>query len=81
MGSCKETRKTIGWFDMKNVIVSEKIKAYRKEKHLTQEEFGKLLGVSAQAISKWERKECYPDITFLPDIASLLCCSVNDLFV
>ena len=30
---------------------------------------------------KWERKECYPDITFLPDIASLLHCNVNDLFV
>ena len=65
---------------MKNVIISEKIKEYRKENHLTQEELGMLLGVSAQAISKWERKECYPDITFLPDIASLLCCSVNDFF-
>ena len=65
---------------MKSVIVSEKIKEYRRENHLTQEELGKLLGVSAQAISKWERKECYPDITFLPDIASLLQCSVNDFF-
>ena len=65
---------------MKSIIVSEKIKEYRKENHLTQEEFGKLLGVSAQAISKWERKECYPDITFLPDIASLLCCSINEFF-
>ena len=65
---------------MRSVIISEKIKEYRKENKLTQEELGKLLGVSAQAISKWERKECYPDITFLPDIASLLCCSVNDFF-
>ena len=65
---------------MKNIVVSEKIKEYRKENHLTQEELGMLLGVSAQAVSKWERKECYPDITFLPDIASLLCCSVNDFF-
>ena len=65
---------------MKNIVVSEKIKEYRKENHLTQEELGMLLGVSAQAISKWERKECYPDITFLPDIASLLCCRVNDFF-
>ena len=43
-------------------------------------EFGKLLGVSAQAVSKWEREECYPDITFLPEIAALLCCSISDLF-
>ena len=65
---------------MKKIIVSEKIKEYRRENRLTQEEFGRLLGVSAQAISKWERRECYPDITFLPEIAELLCCSVNDFF-
>ena len=66
---------------MKKVIISEKIKEYRRENRLTQEEFGNLLGVSAQAISKWEREECYPDITFLPDIALLLHCDVNDFFV
>ena len=65
---------------MKSIIISEKIKEYRKEKNLTQEELGNLLGVSAQAVSKWERKECFPDITFLPDIASLLCCSINEFF-
>lgn len=65
---------------MKKVIVSQKIKEYRREHRVTQEELGKILGVSAQAISKWEREECYPDITFLPDIASLLLCSVNDFF-
>lgn len=66
---------------MKRIIVSEKIREYRKKHCLTQEDFGKLLGVSAQAISKWEREECYPDITFLPDIATLLHCTVNDFFI
>ena len=65
---------------MTKVIVSEKIKTYRREHGLTQEKFGELLGVSAQAISKWEREECFPDITFLPEIASLLHCNVNDFF-
>ncbi|MBR6680277.1 MAG: helix-turn-helix domain-containing protein [Clostridia bacterium] len=65
---------------MKNISISEKIKEYRYRNRLTQEDFGKLLGVSAQAISKWERKECYPDITLLPDVAELLSCSVNDFF-
>ncbi|MBP3334004.1 MAG: helix-turn-helix domain-containing protein [Clostridia bacterium] len=66
---------------MKKIIISQKIKDYRKKNSLTQEDFGKLIGVSAQAISKWERCECYPDIIFLPDIAELLSCSVNDFFV
>ena len=65
---------------MKRIIISEKIKEYRRQNGLTQEEFGKSLGVSAQAISKWERVECYPDITFLPELTELLSCDVNDFF-
>lgn len=66
---------------MKKINIAEKIKKYRRNNRLTQEEFGKLLGVSPQAISKWEREVCYPDITFLPDIALLLHCDVNDFFI
>lgn len=62
------------------IMLAEKIREYRSRNHLTQAEFGKLLGVSAQAVSKWEREECYPDITFLPELAALLCCSISDLF-
>lgn len=65
---------------MKTILVAQKIREYRQQHGLTQEDFGRLLGVSAQAISKWERVECYPDITFLPEIAALLGCSINDLF-
>ena len=66
---------------MKQIVISQKIREYRRLHKLTQGEFGRLLGVSAQAISKWERGECYPDITMLPDLAALLSCSVNDFFV
>ncbi len=65
---------------MKRVVISERIKEFRLANRLTQEQVGARLGVSAQAVSKWERKECYPDITFLPDIAALLQCSVSDFF-
>jgi transcriptional regulator with XRE-family HTH domain len=65
---------------MKRVIIADKIKEYRRAHRLTQEDFGRLLGVSAQAISKWERQTCYPDITFLPDIAELLGCELEDFF-
>ena len=65
---------------MKKVLISQKIREYRRAHHLTQEEFGKLLGVSAQAVSKWERVECYPDISFLPEIAAVLQCDMSELF-
>ena len=65
---------------MKRVIIADKIKEYRRAHRLTQEDFGRLLGVSGQAISKWERQTCYPDITFLPDIAELLGCELEDFF-
>ena len=65
---------------MKKITIAEKIKKYRLENGLTQRDFGKLLGVSAQAISKWEREECYPDIIFLPEIAGILSCKINDFF-
>lgn len=62
------------------ITISEKIKAYRKEHRLTQGQFAELLGVSPQAVSKWERIECYPDITFLPALAKVLGCRVEDFF-
>ncbi len=65
---------------MHKIVISEKIKNYRKERGITQEEFAKMLGLSSQAISKWERTACYPDITFLPKLADILGCTVNDFF-
>ena len=65
---------------MKKIIVAEKIIEFRNKNNLTQGEFGKLLGISAQAISKWEREVCYPDITFLPILAETLGCTVDDFF-
>ena len=65
---------------MKKVMISDMIKAYRCRHKLTQAQFGDVIGVSPQAVSKWERQECYPDITFLPDLAALPGCTVNDFF-
>ena len=65
---------------MKNKIcIGERIIKYRKERCLTQGEFGELLGVSAQAISKWERELCYPDIFLLTDISNLIGISIDEL--
>ena len=52
--------------------VGKQIAVLRKEKGLTQNDLGERLGVSFQAVSKWERGEALPDITLLPDLAKIL---------
>lgn len=51
----------------------------RKKKGLTQEEMGRLLGVTNKAISKWEVGETLPDVTMLKPLAELLEVSVDEL--
>ena len=63
------------------ITIAKKIKEYRQKKQITQKELSKLLGISPQAISKWEREQGYPDITILPFIADLLGCSISDFFM
>ena len=62
------------------IFVAKRIKEYREEKHLSQLEFGNLLGVTPQAVSKWEKEISYPDIFLLPDLAQVLNCQIDDLF-
>ncbi len=65
---------------MKNKIcISERILNYRKQHRLTQGELGELLGVSPQAVSKWEREICYPDIFLLSAISDLIGISIDEL--
>ncbi|MDO4494559.1 MAG: helix-turn-helix transcriptional regulator [Clostridiaceae bacterium] len=61
------------------VCFGENLKALRLKGELTQEKLADFLGVSFQSVSKWERGECYPDITLLPQIASFFDTSIDDL--
>jgi len=58
---------------------SEIFKALRKDKQLTQEQIAEVLGVSPQAISRWENALSYPDIVQLPNIAAYFETTVDDL--
>lgn len=60
--------------------IGKNIARLRKEKGLTQAELGEKLGVSNQAISKWESEVSSPDISLLPSIADVFECSIDDLF-
>lgn len=59
--------------------IGDKIKYLRKERDITQEEFGEMLGVSYQSISRWENGICYPDMELLPVIADFFGITVDNL--
>ncbi len=61
------------------ICFGENLKNLRKSRELTQESLADFLGMSFQAISKWERGETYPDITMLPTIASFFGVTVDSL--
>ncbi|MBR4959909.1 MAG: helix-turn-helix transcriptional regulator [Clostridia bacterium] len=60
--------------------LGENIRLYRTKLNLTQEALGEAVGVSAQAVSKWESYSSLPDTALLPGIAAALNVSVDALF-
>lgn len=60
--------------------IGKNITMFRKAKGLTQAELGELLGVSNQAVSKWESEMTMPDIMLLPEIAKVLGVTLDDLY-
>lgn len=56
------------------------IKRLRTEKGITQEALADYVGVSFQAVSKWETDTTMPDITLLPKLAVFFGVSIDDLF-
>ena len=62
------------------IRLGEKIKTLRKQKNISQEVFANYLGVSFQAVSKWENGYTMPDVTMIPAIASFFGVSTDELF-
>ena len=61
------------------MVFSEKLQLLRKGKGLTQEELAEKLGVSRQAVAKWESALVYPDIYNLIQISNLMNVSLDYL--
>ena len=60
--------------------LGEKIRQLRREKNISQEVLAAYLGVSFQAVSKWETGSAMPDITLIPSIAAFFSVTTDELF-
>ena len=61
-------------------MIGRNIKQFRQEKHVKQETLAEAIGVSAQAVSKWETGASDPDIALLPKLAGYFGVSIDELF-
>ena len=62
-----------------DMTIGKRIGLLRRQKGLTQEELANHMGVSPQAVSKWENDQTCPDISALPKLAGLLGVTVDAL--
>ena len=62
------------------MTLGAQIALLRKQKNITQEALAQRLGVTNQAVSKWESEQCCPDVTLLPKLADIFGISMDELF-
>jgi len=62
------------------VKIGKRIKALRKRDDVTQDKLAEVLGVTSQAISKWENETGYPDIEYITPIANFFNVTIDELF-
>ena len=60
--------------------LNNKLRSLRLAKGVTQEQLAAELGVTSQAISKWERGTTMPDISLLPELSVFFGVSIDELF-
>ena len=60
--------------------IGNKIKELRKQRGITQEQLANCIGISFQAVSKWENNIALPDITLAPILANYFGISMDELF-
>ena len=58
----------------------ENLRQLRVKKGLSQKQVADYLNISPQSISKWEKGDALPSIEFLPGLAEILSCEINDFF-
>lgn len=66
--------------EKQTIEISNQIKTLRLHRGITQDEMAQHFGVTAQAISKWERGVATPDISLLPGISAYFGVTIDELF-
>ena len=61
------------------MTIGANVKRLRQNKGVTQEMLGEVLGISGQAVSKWENESALPDIMILPKLADYFGISIDEL--
>ena len=64
-----------------HISIGNQIVYLRKQKKLTQEELAEKLGITAQAISKWENGHTLPETALLPLLAQLFDCTIDSILM
>ena len=62
-----------------NIKIGEKIKSLRRKADVTQDKLADYLGITPQAISRWESGGVYPDIEIIPSIANFFNVTTDEL--
>ena len=62
------------------MTLGNKIAQYRKSMNITQDALAQQLGVTNQAVSKWESDQCCPDVMLLPKLADIFGITLDELF-
>ncbi|MBQ3488897.1 MAG: tetratricopeptide repeat protein [Clostridia bacterium] len=62
------------------IQLADRIKEFRRRDGRTQEALANALGVTPQAVSRWEKGLCYPDMGMIPSIANVFGVSIDELF-
>ena len=66
--------------NINNADMGARIRSLRLSRNMTQEQLASALGLSPQAVSKWETGVTMPDIQLLPDLSELLGVTIDGLF-
>lgn len=60
--------------------IGDKIRELRKRDGRTQENLAEALGITCQAVSRWEQNAAYPDMELIPSVANYFGISIDELF-